>query len=102
MVCSITILFLECCRLYSFSSCDSFILLFFLFGSDDIWSGKSFSTPRYPRSNTFTTCLGVTGWFLYKYHSHVSSSFLMMCFMDDNAMIVNNKLILYSVPFFLT
>jgi len=43
------------------SSCDSPILfLFFLFGMDDVYLGKSFSTPtRYPRSNILTTCFGV-------------------------------------------
>ena len=61
MVCSMTILLLACCRLYSFSSCESFRPLFFLLGSDDNWSGKSFSTPKYPRSNRLTTCFGVTG-----------------------------------------
>src|SRR6478752_6639995 len=35
MVCSITILILEWLLLYSISSCDSFISLFFLFGSED-------------------------------------------------------------------
>src|SRR5215212_6459624 len=62
IVCSITILFLVCILLYSFSSAaDNSQFLFFLQGKADSCSGKSFSIPRYPRSITLTTCLGVTG-----------------------------------------
>jgi len=60
MVCSITILFLEWLLLCSFSTCDNSLFLFFLFGNDDSCSGKSLSTPRYPRSTTLTTCFSNT------------------------------------------
>src|SRR3954468_24918961 len=70
IVCSITILFLEWILLYSFSSSDRSRFLFFLNGNDDICSGKSFSTPKYPRSATLTTCLELEDDSLYKYHNH--------------------------------
>ncbi|HEY6534657.1 MAG TPA: hypothetical protein VIY08_02440 [Candidatus Nitrosocosmicus sp.] len=47
--------------MYSFSSSDNSRFLFFLYGKADSCSGKSFSTPRYPRSNTFRTSFGVMG-----------------------------------------
>jgi hypothetical protein len=44
--------------------------LFFLFGKDDNWVGKSFSMPRYLTSATAATCFGVAVDSLYKYHDH--------------------------------
>src|SRR6185312_11606272 len=79
MVCSITILFLEWLLLYSLSSTDRSMFLFFLFGMDDNCSGKSFSIPRYPRSKTLTTCLGVTDGYFYKYYNR---AFFLSCSMS--------------------
>ncbi len=82
IVCSITIIFfVEWILLYSFSSWDrSCWFLFFLYGKAyRCCSGESFSTPRYPRSSTLTTCLGVTGWLLlyFQRYNHVFFLFYM-------------------------
>ena len=69
---------------------------------DDSCSGKSFSIPRYPKSNTLTTCFGVIRMILFINIIVMSSSFLMVCFMDDKATIVNHKLCLYSMSFLLS
>ena len=103
MVCSITILFLEWFWLHSFSSlARSFWLLFFLFGMDDFWSGKSFSTPRYPRSNTFTTFFWGCRMILFIDVIVMPFSFLVVCFMDDDTLVVNHELSLYGMPFLLS
>ena len=102
IVCSITILFLACYRLYSFSSCDCSKLLFFLFGNEDIVVLASPSPLLNIQDQTHLEyVIELQMISLYKYYSHVSSSFLTPYFMNYNSMIVNHKLILYSMSFLL-
>src|SRR6185312_6896816 len=101
MVCSITILFLEWLLLYSLSSTDRSMFLFFLFGMDDNCSGKSFSTPRkVSKVNYINNLFGCDGTTLFIYSYIVMfSSFLIFCFMHNNTLLVTHQLQLYSMFF---
>jgi predicted AlkP superfamily pyrophosphatase or phosphodiesterase len=70
---------------------------------DDFCSGKSFSIPRYPRSNTLTTSLGLQDDYSYICEYIIMfSSFFMICFMNDiTTMIVYRNLCLYCSMSFL-
>jgi hypothetical protein len=70
---------------------------------DDFCSGKSFSIPRYPRSNTLTTSLGLQDDYSYicEYIIMFSSFFMVYFVKDITTMIVNHKLCLYCSMSFL-
>jgi len=97
MVCYIPILFLTCCRLFSFSSCDSSILSSF------------YLVMRIADRKNPSLLLNIQGqthlqlvWelqddSLYRCHSHASSSFLISCFVNDKTLAAGHQLRLYNM-----
>src|SRR3954462_11706756 len=100
---SITILFLECILLYSFSSAaDNSQFLFFLQGkADTVVLGNPFLYQDIPDQIHLELVLELGDDSSCKYHSHVSSFFMGICFMNYKPAIVNHKLVLYSSMSFL-
>ena len=87
--------------LYSFSSCDNSPFFFFLYGKADSCSGNPFLYQGI-LDHTHLQHLCDDGMILLINVIVMPSSFLMVCFVNDIALVINHKLILYSMSFLLS